>query len=130
MIYGVTGTLNMAELAARLSARRRGQPRTSSTRAPPCWRVAFLIKAAAWPLNFWLVPAYAAATPPVAAIFALLTKVGVYALRAALDADVRRRAAGAGSARTACSRSGWSPRCSAALGMLASQRLAAGRLRA
>jgi multicomponent K+:H+ antiporter subunit D len=42
--------------------------------------VAFLAKAAAWPLNFWLVPAYSAATAPAAALFAILTKVGVYAL--------------------------------------------------
>jgi multicomponent K+:H+ antiporter subunit D len=42
--------------------------------------VAFLAKAAMWPLNFWLVPAYAAASGPSAAVFALLTKVGVYVL--------------------------------------------------
>jgi multicomponent K+:H+ antiporter subunit D len=42
--------------------------------------VAFLTKAAVWPLNFWLVPAYTAASAPVAAIFALMTKVGVYTL--------------------------------------------------
>ncbi len=41
---------------------------------------AFLIKAAVWPLNFWLVPAYSAATAPVGALFAIMTKVGVYAL--------------------------------------------------
>jgi len=42
--------------------------------------VAFLTKAAIWPLNFWLVPAYMAASAPVAAIFALMTKVGIYTL--------------------------------------------------
>ena len=42
--------------------------------------VVFLVKAAAWPLNFWLPGAYAAAAPPVAGVFAILTKVGVYAL--------------------------------------------------
>jgi multicomponent K+:H+ antiporter subunit D len=42
--------------------------------------VAFLTKAAIWPLNFWLVPAYTAASAPVAALFALMTKVGIYAL--------------------------------------------------
>src|SRR3546814_2678195 len=31
-----------------------------------------------WPLSFWLPTAYRAATPPVAAIFAIMTKVGVY----------------------------------------------------
>jgi multicomponent K+:H+ antiporter subunit D len=42
--------------------------------------VAFLAKAAIWPLNFWLPAAYAAASTPVAALFAILTKVGVYAI--------------------------------------------------
>ena len=42
--------------------------------------IAFLAKAALWPLNFWLPPAYAAAGAPVAALFAILTKVGVYAV--------------------------------------------------
>ena len=42
--------------------------------------IAFLIKAAMWPLNSWLVPAYRAASAPVAALFAILTKVGIYAV--------------------------------------------------
>ena len=37
MIYGVTGTLNMAELAARLSGSIGGATGTSSTPARPCW---------------------------------------------------------------------------------------------
>jgi multicomponent K+:H+ antiporter subunit D len=79
MIYGVTGTLNMAELSARLA---EGAPanRHLIDVGATILAVAFLVKAAAWPLNFWLAPAYAAATPPVAALFAVLTKVGIYAL--------------------------------------------------
>src|SRR6185436_5594692 len=42
--------------------------------------VAFLTKAAIWPLNFWLVPAYLAASAPVAALFPLMTTVGIYTL--------------------------------------------------
>src|SRR5690606_36991444 len=42
--------------------------------------IAFLIKAGVWPLNFWLPNAYSAASPPAAAMFAIMTKVGVYAL--------------------------------------------------
>jgi len=79
LLYGVTGTLNMADLAARLP------------HVPPADRgllhagaailgVAFLAKAAAWPLNFWLPGAYGAASAPVAGLFAILTKVGVYAV--------------------------------------------------
>ena len=33
-----------------------------------------------WPLNFWLVPAYSAAIAPSAALFAVMTKVGVYVI--------------------------------------------------
>src|SRR5690606_38661532 len=42
--------------------------------------MAFLVKAAMWPLGFWLLSAYPAAAPPVAAIFAVLSKVGLYVL--------------------------------------------------
>ncbi|HYH97226.1 monovalent cation/H+ antiporter subunit D [Hyalangium sp.] len=79
MIYGVTGTLNMAELSARLSEGAVANRHLIDAGAA-ILAVAFLVKAAAWPLNFWLVPAYSSATPPVAALFAVLTKVGVYAL--------------------------------------------------
>jgi multicomponent K+:H+ antiporter subunit D len=78
-IYGVTGTLNMAELAARLSGASVANRHLVDAGAA-LLAVAFLIKAAAWPLNFWLAPAYRAAAPPAAAMFAVLTKVGVYAL--------------------------------------------------
>ena len=79
MIYGVVGTLNMADLAAKI-------PQVSALDRPllhagcAILGVAFLTKAAMWPLNFWLVPAYSSASAPSGAIFALLTKVGVYVL--------------------------------------------------
>jgi multicomponent K+:H+ antiporter subunit D len=79
LLYGVTGTLNMAALAehwARVAPADRGLLRAAAA----VLAVAFLSKAAVWPLNFWLVPAYSAATAPAAALFAILTKVGVYAL--------------------------------------------------
>jgi multicomponent K+:H+ antiporter subunit D len=79
LLYGVTGTLNLAALAehwARVAAEDRGLLHAAAA----VLAVAFLAKAAAWPLNFWLVPAYSAATAPAAALFAILTKVGVYAL--------------------------------------------------
>ncbi|HET9450586.1 MAG TPA: monovalent cation/H+ antiporter subunit D [Aggregicoccus sp.] len=79
MLYGVTGTLNMADLSVR-AALVPAADRGLFHAAAGILAVAFLAKAAAWPLNFWLVPAYTAATPPVAGLFALLTKVGVYAL--------------------------------------------------
>ncbi len=79
LVYGIAGTLNMADLgprAAQLAASDRGLFDIGAT----ILGLAFLIKAAAWPLNFWLPVAYSSAAAPVAAIFSLLTKVGVYAI--------------------------------------------------
>ncbi|MBI3997529.1 MAG: Na+/H+ antiporter subunit D [Armatimonadetes bacterium] len=78
ILYGMTGTLNMADLARALS--RTAAPGLVTT-VGLLFLVAFGIKAATFPLFFWLPASYH--TPPVAtsAIFAgLLTKVGVYAL--------------------------------------------------
>jgi multicomponent K+:H+ antiporter subunit D len=79
LIYGVAGTLNMADLAVRLP----GVPpenRMLLEAGAAVLGVAFLVKAGMWPLCFWLPPAYMAAAAPVAAIFVLLTKVGFYVL--------------------------------------------------
>lgn len=78
ILYGVAGTLNMAHLAVELNHVAR--PGMATTVAV-LFLAAFGIKAAVFPLFFWLPASYH--TPPVAvsAIFAgLLTKVGVYAL--------------------------------------------------
>lgn len=78
VLYGVTGTLNMAHVAAVLEEGSR--PELVPVMAM-LFFVAFGIKAAVFPLFFWLPASYH--TPPVAvsALFAgLLTKVGVYAL--------------------------------------------------
>ena len=78
ILYGVAGTLNMADLA--LNLHRTAQPGMVTTLAI-LFFVAFGIKAAVFPLFFWLPASYH--TPPVAvsAIFAgLLTKVGIYAM--------------------------------------------------
>ena len=79
MLYGVTGTLNLAALSER-AAHLAAADRALVHAAAAILGVAFLAKAAAWPLNFWLVPAYAAATAPAAAVFAILTKLGVYSV--------------------------------------------------
>jgi multicomponent K+:H+ antiporter subunit D len=79
MLYGITGTLNMADLAQTIplvAAADRGLLHAAAA----ILATAFLIKAAVWPLNFWLVPAYSAATAPVGALFALMTKVGIYTI--------------------------------------------------
>lgn len=77
LIYGATGTLNMADLATKLAA-LAPQERTLVETGAAVLGIAFLVKAGMWPLGFWLPTAYAAATPPVAAVFAILTKVGIY----------------------------------------------------
>lgn len=79
LLYGITGTLSMADLAQKLPLVPAGD-RGLLHAAAALLAVAFLAKAAMWPLNFWLPPAYAAASAPAAAMFALLTKVGVYAV--------------------------------------------------
>jgi multicomponent K+:H+ antiporter subunit D len=79
VLYGATGTLNMADLAQKIplvEEENRGLMHAGAA----ILAIAFLAKAAMWPLNFWLAPAYAAAGAPVAALFALMTKVGVYAV--------------------------------------------------
>lgn len=78
ILYGVAGTLNFADLALKLGA--LNQPRLTTTLAM-LFLVAFGIKAAIFPLFFWLPASYHTPPAPVSALFAgLLTKVGVYAL--------------------------------------------------
>ncbi len=77
-LYGLTGTLNMADLARALpNVENQGLVTTLAV----VFLLAFGSKAALFPLFFWLPAAYHTASPPVVAIFAaLLTKVGVYAI--------------------------------------------------
>ena len=78
-IYAATGTLNMADLAVRVAA--AGPEQAGLLRAGGLLLlVVFALKAALVPLGFWLSPAYSAACAPVAALFAIMTKVGVYAI--------------------------------------------------
>jgi len=79
MIYGVTGTLNLADLAQKIALVPEAD-RGLLHAGVAILATAFLAKAGMWPLNFWLVPAYASASAPVAALFAIMTKVGVYTL--------------------------------------------------
>jgi multicomponent K+:H+ antiporter subunit D len=79
VLYGVTGTLNMADMAEKLPLVPQAD-RGLLHAGAAILAVAFLAKAAMWPLNFWLAPAYAAASAPAAAVFAIMTKVGIYAV--------------------------------------------------
>lgn len=77
LVYGVTGTLNMADLAARLP-NVPSENRMLLEAGASLLGIAFLVKAGMWPLGFWLPSAYVAAAAPVSAVFVVLTKVGVY----------------------------------------------------
>jgi multicomponent Na+:H+ antiporter subunit D len=78
ILYGMAGTLNMADLAVKLSL--TPFPGLVTTVAM-LLLVSFGIKAAVFPLFFWLPASYHTPPVPISAIFAgLLTKVGVYAL--------------------------------------------------
>ncbi|MFJ1570776.1 Na(+)/H(+) antiporter subunit D [Pseudomonas fluorescens] len=79
MLYGVTGTLNMADLALKIPLVPEAD-RGLLHAGAAILAMAFLAKAGIWPLNFWLVPAYSSASAPVAALFAIMTKVGLYAV--------------------------------------------------
>ena len=79
LIYGTTGTLNMADLA-RVAPTIAAENRGLFEAGAAVLGVAFLIKAGAWPLHFWLPGTYSSAAPPVAALFAIMTKVGFYAI--------------------------------------------------
>ncbi|MEO0630407.1 MAG: proton-conducting transporter membrane subunit [Planctomycetota bacterium] len=78
LVYSSTGTLNLADLALRFDAME--DPKRATALAAPLL-LAFGIKAAAFPLFFWLPASYHTPPPVVSALFAgLLTKVGVYTL--------------------------------------------------
>ncbi len=80
IIYGIAHTLNMADLSERLAIAAKEHPWVV-TSAGLLLLLAFGIKAAVFPLHFWLPDSYAAPPPAVTAIFAaLLTKTGVYAM--------------------------------------------------
>ncbi|WP_128254107.1 monovalent cation/H+ antiporter subunit D [Falsirhodobacter deserti] len=79
LIYGITGTLNMAELARQMPY-MEAEDRPLVHAAMAILGLVFLVKAGIWPLGMWLPAAYQSASAPAAAIFAILTKVGVYVI--------------------------------------------------
>lgn len=77
MIYSVAGTLNMADLAIRVPKIAAADQALLQTGALLLLLV-FCIKAALIPVHFWLPGTYANAPAAVAALFAIMTKVGAY----------------------------------------------------
>jgi multicomponent K+:H+ antiporter subunit D len=78
-IYAVTGTLNMADLAIRV-AELPVEDTAMIRVAAILLLLVFAVKAALIPLHFWLPATYADAPAPVAALFAVMTKIGAYAI--------------------------------------------------
>jgi multicomponent K+:H+ antiporter subunit D len=78
-LYGATGTLNIADLAVRL-AEMPAEDAALVRVAAILLMVVFAVKAALFPVQFWLPGTYANAPAPVAALFAIMTKVGAYAI--------------------------------------------------
>ena len=78
-LYGALGTLNIADMAYKVSvapAERNGLIAAAGL----LLLVVFCLKAAMFPLYLWLPRAYSSTSAPVAALFAIMTKVGVYAI--------------------------------------------------
>lgn len=82
LVYGLTGTLNMADVALRVMelASQPGEHTTLLRITTLLLLVVFSLKAAIIPLHLWLPNTYASASAPVAALFAIMTKVGIYAI--------------------------------------------------
>ncbi|MGN0934033.1 monovalent cation/H+ antiporter subunit D [Falsigemmobacter intermedius] len=93
LIYGVTGTLSMAQLS-NLVASVPDADRPLLHVGTAMLGIAFLVKAGIYPLSFWLPTAYMAGSAPVAAMFAIMTKVGIYII---LRITMLAFGAGAGS---------------------------------
>lgn len=79
LLYGVTGSLNMQDIAVRITQLEPQQMLLLKS-AAALLLIVFGLKAAILPLHFWLPSAYAVASPAVAALFAVMTKIGVYCL--------------------------------------------------
>ena len=78
-IYAVTGTVNMADLAVRVPLVPEADQALLRVGAL-LLLIVFGVKGALVPLHFWLPRTYAAASAPVAALFAIMTKVGAYSI--------------------------------------------------
>ena len=79
LVYAATGTLNMADVSRAMQQGNVVSPMLLQASGALLLLV-FSLKAALLPLSFWLPGAYSAASASVAALFAIMTKVGLYAI--------------------------------------------------
>lgn len=78
-IYGVVGSLNIQDVATRIS-QLTGDDIFLAKIGGSLLLIVFALKAALLPLHMWLPNTYANAMPVVAALFAIMTKVGIYSV--------------------------------------------------
>lgn len=79
ILYGTLGTLNIADMSQKVAMLQPSEQIIAKTGALMLL-VVFGLKSAMLPLQFWLPRTYASASAPVAALFAVLTKVGIYSI--------------------------------------------------
>ncbi len=78
LLFALTGSLNLFDVAARLAA---SEPSPAATLALASLAVAFVVKAALFPLHVWLPDAHAIAPSPVSAVLSgLVVKIGIVGL--------------------------------------------------
>jgi multicomponent K+:H+ antiporter subunit D len=129
LLFALTGTLSMADLALKLPALGAQDLRLAQA-AALLLLVVFAVKAALLPLYFWLPDTYAAASAPVAALFAIMTKVGVYAITRMVTLVFGASAGGASASIAALALPVLAALSLATLALSAVGALAAQRLRA
>jgi len=78
-LYGVLGTLNLADMSVKIAS-LSSEDQGVVAAAGLMLLLVFGIKAAMFPLYLWLPQAYANTTAPIAALFAIMTKVGLYSI--------------------------------------------------
>jgi multicomponent K+:H+ antiporter subunit D len=78
-LYGTLGTLNMADMAVKVSG-LSPEEQAIARAGGLLLLLVFGLKSAMLPLQFWLPQTYSAASAPVAALFAIMTKVGLYSI--------------------------------------------------
>jgi multicomponent K+:H+ antiporter subunit D len=78
-LYATTGTLNIADLALKVQTIPPEEAALVRV-AAMLLMIVFAVKAALFPVHFWLPATYSNAPAPVAALFAIMTKVGAYAI--------------------------------------------------
>lgn len=78
-LYGILGTLNIADMAVKV-AQLPEQDTALVAAAGLLLLVVFGVKAALFPLYLWMPNAYTHTSAPIAALFAIMTKVGIYAI--------------------------------------------------